>query len=258
MKKALIFLGLILCVLCFTSCDQSSRGGLPTWMEAFLKPREDFYLILEYHKPHDLSYTEIYIELLSKDRLDSLVLNEIPFLPVYFSFDADMGYYRYVLDFELPPGTSISDYDENLDYRLIFENKEVSGTLRIPSEYYCIPLPFDHDQDYELEWTLQNNPMMQNVTFDLYINAHDYATYVRELKANQRHCTLRKTDWNHLGRLTRGNFLLEASNYRYTNGGLVWFMSAISFRENNHRTNQQDFGVERLEKLLNGEIVLPR
>lgn len=258
MNKALILLGLALCILCFTSCEESSKSGVPTLMEVVLKPSEDFYLILEYRKEHDAQRNDMYIALISKDKLNGLTLNEIPLLPDYFSYDANLGYYRYEFDLELKDSVFIGNYDEELDYHLVFENKVVRGTLRIPSEYHSAPPEFDHDQDYELDWTLQNNPKMQNISFALNIDSGSWADYLRELKAAQRHCTLNKADWEHLGRLSRGRFTLEASNYHYTNGGLVWIISSFRYRGAYTGTHQRDSGVDRLEKLLNGKIVLPR
>ncbi|MCB5253341.1 MAG: hypothetical protein WC944_08980 [Candidatus Cloacimonadaceae bacterium] len=258
MKRALILLGLALCILCFTSCEESSKSGMPTLMEVMLKPSEDFYLILEYRKEHDVQHIDMYIELLSKNRLSSLALNEIPLLPDYFSYDANQGYYRYVFGLGLNDNVFIGDYDEELDYHLVFENKVARGTLRIPSEYHCAPPEFDHDQDYELDWTLQHNPRMQNISFSLNIDSGSWADFVRELKVDQRHCTLNKADWEHLGRLSRGRFTLEASNYHYTNGGLVWIISSFRYQGAYAGTHQRDSGVDRLEKLLSGEIVLPR
>lgn len=257
MKKALILFGLGLCILCFTSCEESSKNGLPTAADIVFHPSEDFYLIVEYYKEHDAKSSEMYIDLMSKNKLNSLLLNDTLIHTRYFSYDANKKYYSYSFNLDLLDGEFIGDYDQELNYQIQFVNKTVSGTLRMPSEYICTPSAFENDQDYYVEWTLQNNPKAQSINFSLDIDDNGWASIFRELKTDQRNYTLSKTVWNNLGTMNEGELLLLASNYRYTNGGLVWFASAFNYDEyyfRNHHQNRKN----PIERLLNGEIVLPK
>jgi hypothetical protein len=254
MKKALVLFSLALCILCFTSCEESSKDGLPTTVDIFLNPSEDFYFVVDYCKEHDAESSEMYVNLICQNKLESLLLNGTLIHTDYFAYDANMKYYSYSFDLD---GELIGDYDQELNYQIQFVNKTVSGTLRMPSEYICTPPAFEHDQDYFVEWTLQQNPQAQSIDFSLDIDDNNSATFLPELKPDQRNCTLNKTDWNNLGTLNAGRFWLMASNYRYTNGGLVWFASEFRYDEHyfrNHHQNRKN----PIERLLSGEIVLPK
>lgn len=257
MKRALFIFILLLCILCLTSCDRRSGKGLPSIIDAYLEPEEDFYLIVEYYNDLDSSYREMRVDLVSKYQVQSLRLNETS-LPIYnFSYLESSGAYSYDFDLSNLHGAFIGGYNEELAYQIMFERKTVSGLLQTPAEYSCEIPEFDNDQDYTVSWTLERNPRAQQIDFNMYIDGISHFWYRKELSPSSRSYTLSKKMWNELGVATNEEVKLEASNYQYTQGGLVWIISAGGYSNWSYNKPRKS-GLERYQELINKEIVLPK
>ena len=256
MKNTLLILTLLLCVFCLTSCDQREGKDLPSMLDVYLDPTEDFYLVVEYYKDLDSSYRTMRVDLVSKFKLESLRLNGTQIPIEYYNYLESSGAFWYDFDLWSLDNAIIGDYNEELAYQIVFEHKTVSGLLQTPAEYFCEAPDFDSNQDYPISWTLDTNPKAQQIEFRMDINNSGYFHYRKELTTSQRSYTLSKTMWNELGSALNEEFELQASNYRYTAGGLVWIISAAEY-ENWSSAKARPSGLERIQKLINKEIVLP-
>lgn len=257
MKRALFIFILLLCVLCLTSCDRRSGKGLPSMFDTYLEPEEDFYLIVEYYNDLDSNYGEMRVDLVSKYRLQSLRLNET-LLPIYgFSYLESSGAYSYSFDLSSLHGAFIGGYNEELAYQIMFERKTVSGLLQTPAEYSCEIPEFDNEQDYTVSWNLGSNPRAQQIDLSMYIDGYSHFSYSKKLTPSSRSYTLPKEMWNKLGVATNEDVKLQASNYQYTQGGLVWIISAGGYSKWSYN-KQRKTGLERIQELINKEITLPK
>lgn len=256
MKNTLLILTLLLCVFCLTSCDQREGKDLPSMFDAYLDPTEDFYLVLEYFKDLDSHYRTMRVDLVSKYKLESLRLNET-LIPIdNFNYLESSGAFWYDFDLSGLNNAIIGDYNEELAYQMVFEHKTVSGLLQTPAEYFCEAPDFDSSQDYPISWTLDTHPKAQNIRFSLGINHSAYFRYTKELNPAKRSYTLSKSMWNELGSVSGVEIELQASNYRYTAGGLVWIISAAECAHWSY-DKARPSGLERIQRLIRKEIVLP-
>jgi hypothetical protein len=225
MRKMLVFVIIILCLFCITSCDNDKDKSLPTTSEIMLEPTEDFYLLVEYEKELDSREIEMYVSVLSKSYLLSLSLGQDNYPTDSFSYNASLGYYSYWFDINNIAGT----FDQELSYVLRISDKTISGSLAIPSEYYCVFPTFDPEQDYSLNWILQNNPDVQNVNHTFETLDHGYYHFIRDLQPAQRSHVLDGNVWSQLDEIIGGYIVLDAINYKYTHGGLVYISSNMFY-----------------------------
>jgi len=103
---------------------------------------------------------------------------------------------------------------------------------------------------------LAHNPRAQKLTF----TAEDWhATVVKDdiaLKPSARSHTIKKSLWEDLPSIHQYSLTLLASNYCYTDGGLVWLISSAS-KDNSDSSKARDSAMQRILDLLSNQIQLP-
>ena len=257
MKRIVILLMLVIMALSVISCDKSEGDrGVPTFIEVFLDPYEDFFLVLEYEKEPYRDDTNAYCSLVTKKKLEELWINTDRVDPDGISYSSILGYYMYDFDLDYLDGALPSAFNEEIVYQLKLEGKTVNGSLVMPAEYNLNPPSFDPAQDYELVWTLAEDPQAQNIWLPLEDTNDNYYDYGFELKPSERTYTINKSLWSDYQPTEEFDLGLEASNYQRTKGGVVWFISSYRFEEYGWKTISPH--QLRIEKLLRGENLLPK
>lgn len=223
MRRVLVLLAVALCLICITSCDNDNDEGIFSIYDPYFHPTEDFYLMIEFYK--DLSWDSmgVYLNVMSKSELHSLSLGQVTLMPDYVSYNASLKYNSYSFDW----GGTIGDYDQDLDYSLFFMDKTVTGSLRVPSEYFCDLPPFDSEQDLSLSWVLNHNPQEQHASVSFRTADNNYIHFSPKLKPAHRSLTLSEATWNQFEEVTEGDVFLVSYNYEYKDGGLVLISSSF-------------------------------
>ena len=254
MKRIIIITCLLLTLLGLLSCDRRESQGLPSLLEAYIEPKHDFYLSVEYVKYLDSDSNDMWVNIVCKNKLLALKLNETEIPIDRYNYLESSGAYMYDFDLWDITHSYIGNYDEMLAYQIVFENKTVSGSLLIPSEYFCEPTELDPNQDYEVAWSLATNPRAQDGELDIYFYSDGYMTYTDEISPSRRNYTFPKSLWDQIGQIRGEELTLIASNYEYTQGGLVWIISSGEyFNYDWTKTKPKN----RILDLLNNRISLP-
>ncbi|MDD4034606.1 MAG: hypothetical protein PHO16_04290 [Candidatus Cloacimonetes bacterium] len=248
MSTLRLLIVLALCILVLSSCENGQSKSLPSVVGMINEPEEDFYLIVERYESEYAEYGNL--SLISKHSLISLEINGQPCSVDFANQNEVTDYYQYSFHSVWPA------YDEEISYSLEFDNKTITGSLAMPSRYILGNWSFDHQEDYTLNWFLKNNPRMQWI--DYTFNETSFSDVIkihRELMPNHRMYTLERASWSDLELMDSVTFTLQANNFRYTNGGLVWLISAY---QHGMWIPSQSSGLQRIEQLINKQIVLPR
>lgn len=256
MKTAAIFFFLPFFLLCLISCDRRESKGLPTLTDVYYHMEEDFYLVIEYAKDLASSDREMDIILLTKKPLKSLKLNHITIPINGYDYLESSGAFCYSFDLWEFDTSVIGSFDLDLVYHIEYEDETISGVQRIPSQYFCEVPTFQQDQDFTVSWNLAHNPRAQKLMF----TAEDWhATIVKDdiaLKPSARSHTIKKSLWEDLPSIHQYSLALLASNYSYTDGGLVWLISSAS-KDNSDSSKGRDSAMQRILDLLSKQIQLP-
>lgn len=258
MKHIVIFLMLVIMALSIISCDErEGESAVPSLVDMFLDPEDDFYLVLEYDEDVHRDDTYVYCSLITDRKFEELWINNDRIYPDYMNYNNTTGYYWYDFDMDYLDGALPSGYNEEIVYKVVLEGKTVNGSLVMPAEYVLNPPSFDHTQDYGLNWTLAEDPQVQSIALSLEAtDENNYYDYSFELKPTDRAFTFNKSLWSDYQPAEDIDLVLTASNYQRTQGGVVWFVSSYEYEENSwYRKSPHQL---RIEKLLRGEDPLPR
>ncbi|HQQ68286.1 MAG TPA: hypothetical protein PLX77_05600 [Candidatus Cloacimonadota bacterium] len=221
MKRVLLLALLAACLILVSSCDKrDDDNGLPTSLEIILEPKEDFYLIVSYDNDSPFGDTYMYIDVMADKKLLSLRLNETLVPLDGFIYTDHTGYYHYYMDTFFLDGALIGDYDEELIYKMVFEDRTVTGTILMPSEYQMDTPIFDPQADLVVTWTLSHSPMIQHIGY-VFSDYENSVQFSYELKGSVRTHTLEHEKWDDMGMDRLDYLCLFASNYKRYNGGLV-------------------------------------
>jgi hypothetical protein len=258
MKRIVILLMLVIMALSIISCDKrDGDSGVPTLAEVVLDPDEDFYLILEYGKDLNRDDTDVDCSLITNKRLEGLWINTDRVNPDYMNYSNLTGYYWYEFDLDYLNGALPSAFNEEIVYQIKLEGKTVTGSLVMPAEYVLNPPSFDPAQNYEVDWTLADDPQAQSISLSLEDTDRSYYyNYGFVLKPTKRTHSFNKSLWSDYQPDEDFDVYLEASNYQRTNGGVVWFISSYRYEE--YHWNTKSPHQQRIEKLLRGENPLPK
>lgn len=257
MKRLVTLFLLVLMALSIVSCDKrEGDDGLPTFMEAYLDPEEDFYLVLEYAKEADRDDSDVYCTVITQRRLEGLSINSHTIPVGNMNYNNIAHCYYYNMDMYYLSGALPSDYNEEIVYQLNLEGKTVSGSLTMPAEYILNAPTFDPTQNYGLVWNLSDDPKAQGATLQLKDTNGYYYHYSFDLKPTDRAYSFSKNLWSEYQPQEDFEISLEAHNYQKTKGGIVWFIS--SYTEEHSSWNKKTAHQQRVEKLLRGENPLPR
>jgi hypothetical protein len=248
----------MLVIFNFTACDKDDKSNhLPLIWDILLQPEEDFYLIVEFEQENLDRWLEVYISFLSKDPIQAVYINNAA-LDIYeFDWSNVTGYYNYDLYLWNYNEILGNPFDQEISYKLVYANKTVTGSLKVPSRPVLSDYEFDPNNDLTINWQLTNNPKLQ----ELWVRLNDwdnYATYYKKLSKTTRNHTVPKTIWAIFDDIIPWTSAeISAFNYKYQSGGMICYISSDDIGSGDKQGNQRP-AKDRIKQILNKEIVLPK
>jgi len=257
-KKA-CFLLLLLPLIFVVSCRNDDKAeSYPTIADVWLNPTQDYYLLVEHARDYYNKYDAIYLEVISKEPCTGMEINNQVLYLDSSDYNPSLGYYTqdFVTD-NLTPEI-LNSSDGKLHYSLSFAESAISGTLTVPAEYLFVIDDFDPEQDFVFEWQLAQNPDFQSFRFEVRDLAGNGIYDVNNISGKVRSLTWNKALWENYGIIEYFELELAANNYKYSDGGLVWIIRSREYNLNILDKSPHREPFSRLNKLIKGEIKLPR
>lgn len=233
----LFLVSIILVSLC--SCGDSDKKGLISAIDVYLNPVEDFYFFVQAYSD-DYGNWDNYVDLLSKNPLQSLKLNGESIPISRMSYDGRIGYYIYGF---LETGSEFfqtEHFDTSVDYMIEFSNKSISGSLLFPSQHLVSHSDFDEDSEWEIEWALTEVPDVQGVSSYFLASDDNEISTDKELDATVRDYRIPQSVWASLDDIWISEFSLSATNYAYVDKGFVSFTAYYDYSSYYNQSVMQD------------------
>ncbi len=233
----LCFVFIILVSLC--SCGDSDKMGYPSAVDVYLNPVEDFYLFVQAYSDDNGNW-DTYVDLLSKNPLESLKLNGESIPIRRMSYDGRTGYYTHGF---LDTGSEFfqtEHFDTSVDYMIEFSNKSISGSVLFPSQHLVSHSEFDEDSDWEIEWALTEDPDIQSISSYFCARDNNEISTNKEIDATVRDNRIPHSVWALLDDIWISEFSLSATNYAYDDKGFVGFTGYYDYHSYQNQRVMQD------------------
>jgi len=257
MKQKLL-LSLMLMLLALVACDNRNGDNYPSQTEIWQNPTEDFYLMVEHYRADVQKYDVININLYSKDNCTKVVLNGQNYYQDYYVYMATTGYYDHYFDFDHSTWDILDNNNGILNYQIFFPTRTVSGSIRMPALHQTAYPVFDQYQDWNLAWTLSENPDFQTCSIYMKNSADNRVRDFVEFSGKDRSHVWNKNIWARLGTIDGLEMRLTANNYVHKDGGVVWAIRQNELDQYLFTPNRQRDHHQRWKQLLSGEIRLKR
>ncbi len=256
--KHKLLLSVMLMLMALVACDNRNGDEYPSYIDVLLYPTEDFYFMVEHRHADYQKLDAMYIGLVSKDFCTKVVLNGNTYYQDNYSYWGHSGYYDHEFDFDYNDWDILDNNNGVLSYQIFFPTRTVSGTIQMPSYYQTAYPTFDRYQDWNIAWTLNENPDFQ--TCDLYLHNSGYNSVsdVAELSGNKRSYVWNKNLWSRLGVIDDLELEMTANNYEHKDGGVIWVMRQNEFNQGAFTAKRPRDPQKRLKQLLSGQIQLTK
>ena len=254
MNKAWLLLLLLLPLLFLSACAEKDEGH-PGFLDPMIRPEGDFYLLIENNSSDEHDSHDLYLRVIGKDLCDTLKLNGHIYPRTHYSINVDYKYYH--VDFEPQPSDwlILDENERNLSYEIIFKNRSVSGTIKVPPQINVDFPDYDRLQDYSVSWTIPETPDF--FSYSLWMHDDDNAIKaLSNLDNNVRSHTLNKEIWKGMW-LTSFSFELTANNYKREHKGMIWVMrTKEKYKSWGHYSHPRT-PFAPFEQLMRGETSIP-
>ena len=261
MNKAWLLLLLLLPLLFLSACTEKDED-YPNLLEPLLTPERDFYLLIEQYTEDSDPSPDIYLKVVGKELCDAIKVNGHIFPRDSYSYNVGMGYFGmgyYSVEFDDDDADwMILDENERmLSYEIVFPNRSITGTIRVPDPINVSFPDFNLLQDYNLSWTMAENPDFFN--YDFYIRDMDYngiSSYGNWEKEVRSHIWPKEI-WKDLSTFSRTATQFTANNYKYEHKGMIWVMRTSKRSQDKSKSSPPHTPFAPFEQLMKGELSIP-
>jgi len=117
-----------------------------------------------------------------------LYINDHLCFCTYFSEEGQGHWYQYHIDL-----AAYSDMDTPINYRVNYGNLEKTGAIIMPPRYLIDYPEYCSFADYQMNWTLENNPDTQWFYYDIIQQDYEHDADAIQLARTARTCKLEKS-----------------------------------------------------------------
>ncbi len=253
-----VWLLLLLAPMLFLGC--SDNDDHPSLLEPLISPKLDFYFIVEHYSEFwDKDDDDLFITVVSKDPCGSLTINGVSFQRDSFNYNTMLGYYITEFNTDDEDWEILDLNNRVLSYQVNFPGYTRTGTIEAPASPELDFPDFNPDLNYELEWTIEDQPDFFRCDLTVGDIGDNYVSQSVERGSNALSITWYNDTWEVLtGTVDYWNADLTANNYNYEHNGLIWVMRTKERSDWGFGKAKTRQALERFEQLMRGEIRLPK